>query len=75
VHELSAASLSAACATMIWCGANALGLRASVSGRVRKKVTWKPSGGRLRGSSQPVMYHHSVRNAGWLPSSSGKRMR
>jgi len=36
------------------------------SGRVRKNVTWKPSGP-ASVSSQPVMYHHSVRKSGCAP--------
>ena len=42
-----------------------------MSGLVRKNVTWKPSSSPLAVRSQPVTYHHSVRNASWLPWSRG----
>jgi hypothetical protein len=58
---------------MISCvGAKALGLRGSCSVRLRKKVTWKPSGLPSGVFSQPVTYHHSVRCPGWAPKSCGK---
>jgi len=50
-----------------WRGAKWLGLALLAPVRLRKKVTWKPSG-RLSGvSTQPVTYHHSVRKSGWGP--------
>jgi beta-glucanase (GH16 family) len=31
------------------------------------RVTWNPSGCPSPASSQPVTYHHSLRNSGWAP--------
>ena len=40
-------------------------------GRLRKNVIWTPKSRPSPSRSHAVMYHHSVRNAGWLPWSRG----
>ena len=42
----------------------------AASTRERKNVTWKPNS-RSPERAWPVMYHHSVRKAGWAPWSRG----
>ncbi|EXI68299.1 MAG: hypothetical protein AW07_04433 [Candidatus Accumulibacter sp. SK-11] len=62
----SPGTVSAACAKTIWRAAIGERKPSAIPGRLRKKVSWKPTSA-CGASRAPVTYHHSVRKSGWAP--------
>jgi hypothetical protein len=74
VRRRSPGMVSAACAKTIWRAAIGERSASAIPGRLRKKVSWKPTSASGE-SSAPVTYHHSVRNSGCAPWSRGNASR